>query len=298
MVQIAGRYLDDKKSYVASVTTDHLTVSRRTAVAPATRVAYRFDALLVVLTRTGEIRFSADQTTQTIHHRRADMLLVPRGVAIYTDYLQPTAAAPLACITLEIDAPLVDAVRHAAPALWPDAEDYRPLCTLDGIDAFSHAEAVAAIGRIDRLLHADAAVPARAALVDTATRELLLHAMQSRARAALCAPSSRSARLGQLVQYIDAHLDAALDTAALARRCHMSRSAFHAHFVATLGQTPAAFVRARRITRAQQLLLASADAPVSAVAAACGFGNVSHFVQVFRRHAGCAPAAFRRAAQR
>ena len=298
MHRIPGRYREDKKSYVDSVAADHLILSRRTAIEPAARVAYRFDALLVVLTQTGEIRFAADRTPHTLHHRSGDILLVPRGVAVYTDYLKPTAAAPLACITLEIDEATVANARQLSPASWPDAEDYGPLYALDDIDAFTHTDAAAAICRVDRLLRVDGAVPARAALIDTISCELLLYVMQSRARAALRSRTASSSRLGGLAQHIEAHLGAGLDTATLARRCHMSRSSFHERFAAAFGQTPAAFVRERRIERAKRLLLDAPEAPLSAIAGECGFGSVSHFVQVFRRFTGAAPAAFRRAVRR
>ena len=35
------------------------------------------------------------------------------------------------------------------------------------------------------------------------------------------------------------------------------------------------------------------DVPLAAVAAECGFGNVSHFGQTFRRFTGASPAGFR-----
>jgi AraC-like DNA-binding protein len=294
MQHIPGHYREDKKSYVDSVAAEHLNLSLRTAIEPARRVAYRFDALLVVLTQTGEIRYSTGRRPQTIHHRRGDILLVPRDVAVYTDYLQPTLAAPLACITLEIDEATIVAAREANPPRWPDAEDYGPLYALDDIDAFTRADAAAAIGRVDRLLRADAAVPGRAALIETISRELMLYAMQSRARAALLASAAGPSRLSALVRYIEAHLSADLDTVVLARRCHMSRSSFYERFVATFGQTPAAFVRERRIERAKSLLMQAPAVPLAGIAAECGFGNVSHFVHTFRRHTGLAPATFRR----
>ncbi len=293
MQHIPGHYREDKQSYVDSVAADHLHLCRRTAIKPAERVAYRFDALLVVLTQTGEIRYATDGTPLTIQHRRGDILLVPRDVAIYTDYLQPTRAAPLACITLEIDEYTLVAARDAMPALWPDAEDYGPLYALDDIDAFAHADAVAAICRVDRLLRGDSAMPGRAALIDTISRELMLYAMQSRARTALLSSTVSTSRLGDLARYIEANLGQDLDTVALARRCHMSRSSFHERFVATFGQTPAAFVRQRRIERAKHLLRHAPDVPLAAVAAECGFGNVSHFGQTFRRFTGASPAGFR-----
>ena len=61
MQHIPGHYREDKKSYVDSVAAEHLSLSLRTAIEPARRVAYRFDALLVVLTQTGKIRYATDR---------------------------------------------------------------------------------------------------------------------------------------------------------------------------------------------------------------------------------------------
>ena len=297
MQHIPGDYREDKKSFVESVVADHVNLSLRTAIAPAERVAYRFDALLVVLTQRGEIRCSTDVSPQQIHHRRDDILLVPRDAPVYTDYLQPTGTQPLTCITLEIDDETIMAVRGRSPAHWPDSEDYAPLYALDDIDAFMHADAAAAIRRLDRLLRGSGTVARRDLLIDTISRELVLYVMQSSARAALRSKAPPSSRLGDLARYIEDHLDGTLDAVTLARHCHMSRSAFHEHFVATFGQTPAAFVRERRIERARYLLCHVPEASLTAVAAQCGFASVSHFVQTFRRSTGIAPAAFRREAR-
>ena len=148
-----------------------------------------------------------------------------------------------------------------------------------------HADAVAAIRRLDRPLRGSGTVAGRDLLIDTISRELVLYVMQSRARAALRSSASRPSRLGDLARYIDEHLDGDLDAVTLARRCHMSRSAFHERFVATFGQTPAAFVRERCIERARSLLRHVPEASLTTVAAHCGFASVSHFVQTFRREA-------------
>jgi AraC family transcriptional regulator len=56
---------------------------------------------------------------------------------------------------------------------------------------------------------------------------------------------------------------------------------------------PHRWLLARRIERAQELLLHSALS-LDRIAAACGFADQSHFSRVFSRQIGIAPSAWRR----
>jgi AraC family transcriptional regulator len=100
------------------------------------------------------------------------------------------------------------------------------------------------------------------------------------------------ARLGDLVA---SDLGGSLTLDRLAAEVHLSPHHFARAFKATVGQAPYAYVTARRMDRAR-LLLSTTALPVAEVAAAVGFGNLSHFRRVFRTHAGDGPGAYRRAA--
>ena len=63
-------------------------------------------------------------------------------------------------------------------------------------------------------------------------------------------------------------------------------------FRAATGTTPLAYATARRVARAQALL-ADPAMPLAQVAYATGFASQSHFGEVFRRHTGLAPGAWR-----
>ena len=65
-------------------------------------------------------------------------------------------------------------------------------------------------------------------------------------------------------------------------------------FKAATGLTPHEFVTGRRMDRARWLLRSQ---PVEAVAAAVGFGNLSHFRRLFRRHHGGPPSGLRETPQ-
>ncbi len=70
-------------------------------------------------------------------------------------------------------------------------------------------------------------------------------------------------------------------------------SAFHIcrQFAAQLGMSPGAFVRSRRVARAQELIRLGRD--LSGVAAACGFADQAHMTRLFRSIIGCTPAQWR-----
>ena len=69
---------------------------------------------------------------------------------------------------------------------------------------------------------------------------------------------------------------------------HLLRS-----FRQLFGMTPHQLLTERRVARARELL-ASTDLPVVEIALAVGFSSATSFSGLFRRHVGCAPAAYRR----
>jgi AraC family transcriptional regulator len=93
--------------------------------------------------------------------------------------------------------------------------------------------------------------------------------------------------------YVDAHLEAPIlicDLAAVAQR---SGAYFCRAFKRTFGETPHAFILARRLHRAGELMLTS-DASLSDIAISCGFTDQAHLCKVFRARHGHSPAAWRR----
>jgi len=72
--------------------------------------------------------------------------------------------------------------------------------------------------------------------------------------------------------------------AALARRLHMSPAHFRRKFKARTGTSPKAFQVAQRITRAKESL--AAGRTIKETADALGFGDVFHFMRLFRNVTG------------
>jgi len=100
-------------------------------------------------------------------------------------------------------------------------------------------------------------------------------------------------RFDQVVDLIEAHLGGIITLHDLAAEAGLSPFHFGRVFKESTGLTPHAFVTARRMDRARRLLWTS-DRPVEDVARAVGFGNISHFRRVFRRHHGLVPSDLRK----
>lgn len=80
--------------------------------------------------------------------------------------------------------------------------------------------------------------------------------------------------------------------AELARLCGISSRHLHRQFLALTGKTVSAYIDARRIERAKELL-AGRDASIKHVAAVCGFTHGASFARAFRRTTGMTPQGYR-----
>lgn len=92
--------------------------------------------------------------------------------------------------------------------------------------------------------------------------------------------------------------DPDLTPATLARELHVSVRTLHRAFAAT-DETPAAYIRHRRLAHARHALLAPAPhrPTVAELAARWHFSDSSHFVRAFRRRYGCTPGEVARASE-
>ncbi len=101
-------------------------------------------------------------------------------------------------------------------------------------------------------------------------------------------------RMTRVLDFIDAHLDAALELRVLAEVAHFSPFHFHRLFMAWVGQTLGDYLRQRRLEAGALQL---ADAPrmsVLEVALAVGFGSGEAFSRAFKLRFGCTPTEWRR----
>ena len=290
-----GEYREDKKSFVQTRDGERFNLSLRTAIAPASRVPYRFDHAIVCLTQVGRIRFTTDTPGVSTTHASGDLLLLPAGHPLYTDYLCSSHESPLECLTLELDGELINEVTAQLTVDWPDNESVDELYTVNDVSEFVHAESCATIRRIDALLDSQEQLLGRDNLITKATQELILLLLQSHARTALLSPpSGGTRRVERAIEYIRAHIREELRVEQLATVCHMSEASFYEHFRQCFGVSPAAFVRELRVSLAREMLVIHQQMSLKLVAAECGFANPTSFSQTFKAVTGESPRAFRR----
>jgi AraC family transcriptional regulator len=98
--------------------------------------------------------------------------------------------------------------------------------------------------------------------------------------------------VARVVDYIEASIDQDLRLAALASVGGMSSYHFARRFKATVGMTPHAYVLARRVRRAQELLKSGAG-NLADVAAACGFSSQAHLTTAFVTTFDVTPCKYR-----
>lgn len=98
----------------------------------------------------------------------------------------------------------------------------------------------------------------------------------------------------KLRKHIDENLDDTLTTAVLGDLVALSASYFGRAFKVTFGETPHAYITRRRLEAAREMMLGTTE-PLSQIAYQCGFADQSHLCRLFRRAAGVAPQAWRRA---
>lgn len=102
-------------------------------------------------------------------------------------------------------------------------------------------------------------------------------------------------RIARALRLMERHRTTHLDLAQLACCAHMSKFHFLRLFKRMTGTTPYQHILRLRLVDVAQRLIAGSE-PVTAVALACGFGDISTFNRTFRNVYGTSPTAFRRKA--
>ncbi len=99
-------------------------------------------------------------------------------------------------------------------------------------------------------------------------------------------------RLRAVQQYIRRHLAEPLDRERLAMVAGFSVPHFHRIFTASIGISPAAYVRRIRLERAgHKLRMGAVD--IGEVALAAGYETHTAFSKAFKQHFGLSPSEFR-----
>ncbi|WJV46284.1 helix-turn-helix domain-containing protein [Streptomyces flavofungini] len=106
-------------------------------------------------------------------------------------------------------------------------------------------------------------------------------------------PRTRCDTVGEVLAWMERHLDRELTVDQLAARAHMSPRTFARRFQQETGTTPYRWLLRQRLLRAQELLEAT-DETVDAIAGRAGFGNAAALRHQFVRALGTTPNAYRR----
>jgi AraC family transcriptional regulator len=100
-------------------------------------------------------------------------------------------------------------------------------------------------------------------------------------------------QMRRVIAHIHTAMGSRIRLSDCARITQLSTSHFGRAFRVSFCDTFARHVVARRMERAQQMMLCTND-PLSQIAAACGFTDQAHFTRSFRNNTGQSPAAWRR----
>ncbi|MFI8191138.1 GlxA family transcriptional regulator [Streptomyces sp. NPDC085946] len=106
-------------------------------------------------------------------------------------------------------------------------------------------------------------------------------------------PVSDGDTIGEVLTWMERHLDEEVTVEQLAARAHMSPRTFARRFQQETGTTPYRWILRQRVLLAQRLLEAT-DETVDAVAGRTGFGNAAALRHHFVRALGTTPQAYRR----
>jgi AraC family transcriptional regulator len=119
----------------------------------------------------------------------------------------------------------------------------------------------------------------------------LLHAQSARSQVRLRGGLAAAVRR-RLTDYIEAHLAQSITLGMLAEEACLSEYHLARMFRISFGMPPYAWVAARRLDRARELLAAT-RLPLQQVADACGYADLSHFSHRFRAATGVPPSRYR-----
>ncbi|MBS0476695.1 MAG: helix-turn-helix transcriptional regulator [Proteobacteria bacterium] len=134
-------------------------------------------------------------------------------------------------------------------------------------------------------------------LLGSSCRVAVLHALARRFRSAAVArgraqPKLDRVTLRRVLAAIHELPTPALSIEMLAKEAGLSPYHFSRLFRNSVGRSPYRYYDELRFQRAKDLL-GTTDLPVNEIGSRLGFTHPSQFTRAFRRHAGCAPSAYR-----
>lgn len=254
--------------------------------------SHREPALVVPLEST-VVELAAGATTLRLD--RATFAVVP---ARTRHRIRASTAGSVAVVTLVIHPPARAALRREYAPFLADRDVAAATATLRAFTRTRWVDELVQRYVFEREVCDKHASAAARFLETELVKELCFlareHAAQ-RTRASVVFEGD--ATVARAREWVEAHLFAAFDGAALARHCAASASTVLRAFRRELGVAPASYARRRRLEEALRLLESGRYA-VGEVAARVGYDNASAFAAAFRGQFGLAPSRARPAAAR
>ena len=101
--------------------------------------------------------------------------------------------------------------------------------------------------------------------------------------------------MDKVMDFVNSHIaDTEVTVDDMAQFVAVSRSSLNRKLRATIGVSPAEFLRESRLKRAESLLLTT-DLPVKEIAYSCGFSDLNYFGKCFKASTALTPSAYRAA---
>ncbi len=106
-------------------------------------------------------------------------------------------------------------------------------------------------------------------------------------------PGHSEFQIGEVISYMNRHLEHPINIEDLTRHANMSRTNLFRKFTATVGCSPQSYLQELRIKKAAELLLGT-NLPVEEIAVRSGFCDSNYLCRVFRQKLNTTPQKFRK----
>jgi len=260
---------------------------------PADRVDLTFNAPVVASMLRGKKVMHLHQK-EVFEFFPGESLILSSHEQMIIDFPDASKDQPTQCLALAISEDFIRSTLDGFNEKYPKCEQGDAWkVDLNNYHFNNSEEITQTLNRIIELSKEDHA--SRDTFAQFALHELLLRLMQTQARYTLIDQAHQvmnNHRLAYVVEFIREHLTERLTMDQLSSMACMSRPHFFRSFKRELGISPLEFILQERIKMACRLLHQSRYT-VMDVAFRCGFNNLNHFVDIFRRITGTTPANYR-----
>jgi AraC family transcriptional regulator len=254
------------------------------------------------------VRWRTDEGTTGLTWRREHQIFVTLAGSTGRTRARLDGGVPYDGVDFPGAATFIPAFRRRRASYGGGTIDYLAIRLDPGVVASDEIELVGFTNRADPLLHQLAVALSNEARIagttgtlfaDSVVTTIMLHLGRTasdrpwRVSTSPLVLSTRTVR--EVLEYIEEHLADDLRLSVLAGIAAVDRHRFSRQFKAATGESPHAYVTARRLDRAARLLRATDGPSIAEIAHRVGLSSQSHLTTLFRRSFGTTPAAYRSA---